>query len=378
MTDKDITMPPDGLYQSALEWIAEHLNLNNAKGSYQEIYPRHTIYRSPPRTCDSNVHWNFRVEYQHDSPPAYIAVLPGGRVWGCEGAVITPDNKLLADVSMDFSAVANHSVFQQSQLPPVDYVQDVVAVLASAGGNNYFHWMFDVLPRIDLLCRSGINVNKYIINKGGHLPFQRQTMIALGIPEANLIEAHEQFHLQADMLVVPSLPGVTGNPPKWACDFLKEEFQDNRIVNISDRYEHIYISRSNANTRKVLNETEVMDSLAEYGFVNVLLDSLTVADQALLLSLAKVVVAPHGAALSNLVFCNPGTKVIEFFSPNYVNVCFWALSNQLGLEYYYLLGQGERPSEYVDPHDVFDHITLNVEALADTLRLAGISKKIKK
>ena len=34
---------------------------------------------------------------------------------------------------------------------------------------------------------------------------------------------------------------------------------------------------------------------------------------------AQVVVAPHGAALGNLVFCPPGVRVLELFAPRDVN-----------------------------------------------------------
>jgi capsular polysaccharide biosynthesis protein len=99
---------------------------------------------------------------------------------------------------------------------------------------------------------------------------------------------------------------------------------------------------------------------------------MPIAEQALLLSSAKVILAPHGAGLSNLVFCSPGTKVIEVFSPKYVNVCFWSLSNQMNLEYYYLIGEGQSPPEYVDPHQIKADISVNINSLSNLMKLAGI------
>ncbi len=70
---------------------------------------------------------------------------------------------------------------------------------------------------------------------------------------------------------------------------------------------------------------------------------MSVKEQVKLFAEAELVVAAHGAALTNLVFCSPGTRIVELFPPDYVNVCFWALSTQVdGLEYRYLVGEGRR------------------------------------
>jgi len=89
--------------------------------------------------------------------------------------------------------------------------------------------------------------------------------------------------------------------------------------------------------------------------------------------LAKVIVAPHGSGLTNLVFCSPGAKVIEFFSPNFVNCCYWALANLVDVEYYYIIGEGPRPPDYVDPLLIEDNIFINLDKLAKVMDLAGIN-----
>ncbi len=51
--------------------------------------------------------------------------------------------------------------------------------------------------------------------------------------------------------------------------------------------------------------------------------------------------APHGAGLTNLIWCAPHTKVLEIFSPLYVNLCYWAIASITQADYYYLLGDAE-------------------------------------
>ncbi len=47
----------------------------------------------------------------------------------------------------------------------------------------------------------------------------------------------------------------------------------------------------------------------------------------------------HGAALSNLLFSQEKTAVIEIFSPDYFRTdCYYTLSSALKLNYWYIVG----------------------------------------
>jgi hypothetical protein len=63
--------------------------------------------------------------------------------------------------------------------------------------------------------------------------------------------------------------------------------------------------------------------------------------------------------------------VLEFFSPAYVNVCYWALSCQVRAEYRYLVGEGEAPPAFVDPHLGHADILLDPDKLSRALVSAG-------
>lgn len=374
--------PPKGSYESTWDWIVEQGSGEPMlqETTYIKICPSHQISRSQPKTLEQDIHWKFKQEYRRESPATFVAVVPNGRVWGDSGTVITPDDKVLADVSEEHGRKVpdTHSIFFQSKLPAVYQVDGTVAVLSAAGSGGYFHWMFDVLPRVELIRRSGISldsIDKFVVNSY-QLPFQKETLTTLGIPETKIIESHRYPHVKAARLVVPSLPGNTGNMPYWVCDFLRKEFLTSEVVKKFDRPERIYVSRKDTSHRRIINEASLTDFLSKLGFVHVELASMSMAEKAALFSSAKVVVAPHGAGLSNTVFCKEGTKVIELFSPKWVAACFWALSNQMGLEHYYLLGRGKRPTEYTDPGCILADILVDLDELSNIMKLAGIDRKV--
>ncbi|MBC9785448.1 glycosyltransferase family 61 protein [Heliobacterium chlorum] len=334
---------------NALEWV-EKGSYGESGAKYVPIFPEHILYRAQPNTIDSHVHRAFQEQEFHQ-PETFVALIPKGRVCGSNGFIITPDNKLIYDLSNWFNTpVEAHPILLQTQLPPNKHLEGSIAVLATAGWWNYYHWMFDALPRYEVLRRSGFRADKYIVSYC-NLPFQTETLKILGIPREDMIVARDEFQLQADELIVPSFPSCLRKIPKWSCQFLRDLFLPHLDMNQRKKDLRIYVSRAKASFRKLENESLLEERLSSLGFETVYLETLPLLEQVSLFANADIVIAPHGAGLTNLVFCRPGTKVVELMGPKYINNVFWALSNQVDLDYTYLIGEGEEPPSDINPWD---------------------------
>lgn len=372
---------PKGHYASTKAWINKlKFFPGSSQQSYLKVYSSLPIERSEPGTIDAKLYWKFRLNHGNRSSVAFVATIPGGRFWS-NCAVISPDNQLLADISLFFrvdpiESIEQHPVFWK-EIQPLQHFQGTVAVLAAPGGNTYFHWLVEVLPRIHLLQRGAIaidSIDHFIVN-GTDLPFQQQTLEFLNIPREKRINGSAYRHVSADRLIVPSLPRHQAcNIGKWVFNFLQHELRDKIIApkTISTK-QRLYISRAKARRRRVTNESEVTDFLERFGFQTIYLEDLSFVEQVRALTAAEYVVAPHGAGLANIVFCLPGTTIIEMFSPNYVGINYWNICTQIDLNYYYLFGEGERPEDYVDPQYLTEDILIRVESLKRILELAKVS-----
>ena len=319
------------------------LKTDRAAVHYKELHASEIVRRSPPTFLQGAIHPEFFREMSRTLPAAGVAIIEQGRVLTRTGAVIAPDDQLVCDVS-DTALNDNpltHPIFMSPRLPTLRRVEGNVAVLTSYRSSIYYHWLFDTLTRLALVRESGIRCDKYVVSNCSR--FQREALLMLGIADDQIL-SEDEGQIEATKLIVPSLPGTVGNPPKWACDFLRQTFLGEILSDASNR-KRIYVSRAKAGTRRILNEGDLVTLLRRHGFETVILEDLNFAGQIRLFESAQIVVSSHGSGLANLAFCRPGTFVVELFSPNYMNVMYWSISNQLGFDYYYIKGHGRSSSE---------------------------------
>ena len=126
----------------------------------------------------------------------------------------------------------------------------------------------------------------------------------------------------------------------------------------------LFIKRPKGN-RGFVNEADVLSLMRELDVKPVELDGMSLADQARLFSAAELVVAGHGAGLSNLVFCPPGSRVIEIHSRDYSIPTFWVMAQAMGLRYAALM-DGRGPREYVEARK-FNDILAPIETLRELI-----------
>ncbi|KGP91095.1 capsular biosynthesis protein [Pontibacillus chungwhensis BH030062] len=349
----DQTSLPFGTFETIKDWLDSEGDSWAGGNMLKKIHGEFPVPQNAKLRPPCPPSW-----YPNQFSGGDVSVIPNGRIWGKNGAILTPDNYLIGDVSFEGVHITseNHSIFKQKGLPSVSHYKNV-ADLTHVYSGNYYHYMYEVLPRIDLLHQSNLTINYYVVNEGFGERYQSETLKRLGIDERQLVPTHDHFHLQAEKLIVPSQPSF---PTKWAYEFLRKTFS-NPNTSSSDK-KRIFIKRRWS--RNFTNIDQLVELLEGLGFVTLELEDLSVANQVEIFSSAEIVIAAHGAGLTNLTFCQPGTKVLEIFAPTYIIPHYWAISALGNLRYHYLIGEPKDSSSGVKNEWAGgDNITVDIDKL---------------
>lgn len=128
------------------------------------------------------------------------------------------------------------------------------------------------------------------------------------------------------------------------------QFFQNALVSKSSfkRDKKIFIKRKNTD-RNVKNQLDIEKLFQSSGYELVQLEDLNFQDQIDYFYRATHVAGLHGAGFTNLIFCQPGTRVLEL--QNYAAVTtYYMISKQLGFDYHYVFPEEFDFEAIVDPY----------------------------
>ena len=290
-----------------------------------------------PVSTDTKKHSKYFDKLYLNSAPTELFQIPHGKIWedGFNQIIWDKDGKLIPELCRGHAELIDYIV--QTRKP--ESYQGNIAVVSNRIPDNYYHWFTDIIPAFNIMANCGYTndeIDYYLLNPV-ELDYQKESLKTYNIPTSKHIVHNRQTYLEADQLIVSrwgsnSLGVHVGS---WISEELKNTF----LIKASDTplltKERIYISRGQTASRQIINEPQLTDLLSsKYDFSIVDTCDYSIAEQATLFSNAKYVVAAHGAALTNTHFCEKDTTVFEIFG-DYVDPCFWILSNRLGFNHYF-------------------------------------------
>jgi hypothetical protein len=109
----------------------------------------------------------------------------------------------------------------------------------------------------------------------------------------------------------------------------------------------IFISRSNLSRNDDLLENEILKILEPEGFKVVVPEELSINEQIRVFRSASEIISFHGGALSHLIWCSKGTKILEIFNHPYRLYDFARIAHEGELNYSALdtLHNGFKPED---------------------------------
>ena len=264
-------------------------------------------------------------------------------------------------------------IVSHDQLPTPLELSGNVAFLSVQFGLIYYHWMFDLIARLHLLEKAGFDFDKidYFVVNNYKYRYEKETLKLLNIPEHKIIDNGVYPHIKAPVLLVPSpIKWNHLKASKWGVDFIRSKFLSAAIQS-EDYPQRIYISRKNAYSRRVVNELEFLPFLEALNCQVLYLENLSFQEQISYFLNAEIVIAPHGSGLTNLIFCRPHTKIIEFLCPRWTASCYWQLCNIVHCEYYCCVGESADEGEF-NLSANYDNIKVSLDSIIKLLKLAHV------
>jgi capsular polysaccharide biosynthesis protein len=235
-------------------------------------------------------------------------------------------------------------------------------------GTGYYHWLTEIAIKF---VRFEDEVRRGTVLLPENCPnFVTDLLTMLGINETHRLTGNT-FLKRLNVITNPD----TNQYNVGCIERLRDRVLSNAGVETEARVKRIYISRQFARSRRVVNETDVIDALSRHGFECFHLENLPFREQVGLFSHAEMVVSIHGAGLANMIFAPRTARVLELYpgssDPGFRPVaCFQRLCNVLGQKHRYLFCDRELPEKRFDL-DV-DNIIVDTAKLEETL--AGIAE----
>jgi capsular polysaccharide biosynthesis protein len=216
----------------------------------------------------------------------------------------------------------------------------------------YFHWMTDVLPRMFLI-KEKLDDLVLILPENFKEEYQLNTLSLFGIK--NIYRIPHRSIVKFEKLWIPAHLAPTGNFIPKVIQNLRNFIADKMEGNLGySKGSKIYISRSKAKMRKVLNEEVVAEFLKQKGFVILNFEEFSFYEQMSMAHHAKCMVSIHGAGLTNMLFMKEGAVLELRREEDGHNNCYYALADALNLKYFYQICKVGKINPGSEPDIVVD------------------------
>ncbi|RUM94933.1 MAG: hypothetical protein DSZ28_00620 [Thiothrix sp.] len=252
---------------------------------------------------------------------------------------------------------------------PISIKGTAVNLLAGGGsGSNIAHWMLDVIPRLEQIEKLyPLKEIDTLILPGKEISFKTESLEELGFDRTKLIFVTSQLaHIQASRMLFATPPRSHDRLliPEWLMQFHRKNFLNSPSKTKTHYAKKIYISRKDSALRALDNESELLQSLEKRGYKEIIFSNHSYQERIKIANHADEIISMSGAGLTFLLFCKPGTKILEIFPRRFVHYVNYNIAIKLNLIYRYIIfgnegiqesaGNAQRGSVVVDIQKIND------------------------
>ena len=217
----------------------------------------------------------------------------------------------------------------------------IFCLVQGGSGNNYFHFLFDIITKLKIYQQkfSLSEIDYFYVPNISH--WQKKILSLFEISEDKLIDSNKFRHIKGTEIIAIDHPWYKKgfvqeeikNLPEWSIFFLREKF-----LNLKKKFnasKKVFIDRSDSVYRhcKLINNQKVIEYLEAKGFKSYQVSKLDFFEQIYLFENAEIIISPHGAALTNVIFSRPNLKLFELIPINHGSIKCEKISKFLNFQY---------------------------------------------
>lgn len=202
---------------------------------------------------------------------------------------------------------------------------------------NYWHWLFEKLPKVVLAESTGFS-GIYLVPPH---PFCAESLSLMGIAQ-DRIRIHDGETLRiGELLLSPRIPGPNMLRHLDLLAQVRSRLMQTIVPSGSGRRFYLSRTKGKLNGRRVVNEDALQALAHRYGFEDYVGEGKSLAEQIADFAACEAALGPHGAAFANMLFAPQGTLTVELFSPLYVFHHIEAAIRMLGLRHYQVVADAD-------------------------------------
>lgn len=272
---------------------------------------------------------NQKVE-KEKSPEIYVAKLKNVNVIGGTN-FLQKDNYIVSDILADDSEnrIDMHfGVVRRNESKNVtivtnqvaSFVEEAISLLGFAS-SNYYHFTVEIISRLAYIDQfKQYRDTPILIDEDVKRYNQLIEILDLFKGEHPVKYVKKAEYINVEKLILPSMNtwmpiNVKSQDLFEVSDNIIAQSAVDNVRRAAECYlndsenRRIYLSRKNAKNARLTNAAEVEELFRDAGYEIVYTEELSYADQVRLFSSAKCIVGATGAALTNVIYCNPGTII---------------------------------------------------------------------
>ncbi len=228
--------------------------------------------------------------------------------------------------------------------------------MTGVSSHNYFHWLVEFLPRfatleaasagtdiahLPLLVDRAVLAVPQLVDALRAVAGSDREIIGLDAAVARRVErlvvAGQSSWMPNNLRDGESLTLADYHVPKESISFLRRRLPPAGLDLNGPGHRRLYLAKRSG-PRRLSNGADLHPVLAEFGIETVWPEVLSLADQIRLFADAELVVSESGAALTNLIFCPPSTRIVVLMGDRWEAAPYSQIAGVLGQSMAFVTG----------------------------------------